>query len=158
MTSNNHAATFSYSSSMKGLFLFGLIFFGCGLIGSIIMLFVIPKMWWVWIPTIIGYYYFTNICLTAWRTRDNFIKVNGEGIALHAKASQIEFVNWKDIVDVKIHKFCKRLTLRDKHDKSIKLEYELDKFSDLLDTIIDNIPQLNAVSISLRKLSASLKR
>ncbi len=162
MTNPNINATFSYSGPMKALFLFGLVFFGGGLVGSIVVLFVIPRvlerLGWFWIFVIIGYCYVTKVCLTAWRERNNFVSVDDKGIAMHSKLSQLEFINWKDIVDVKIHRFSKMLTITDRLNKTMRLEFELHKFSDLLSIIIKHIPQLDTVSASLRKLSISLQR
>jgi hypothetical protein len=162
MTNPNTNATFSYSGPMKALFLVGLVFFGGGLLGSIAGLFweprILERLWWFWPFVIIGYYYFAKVCLTAWRERDNLIKVDGKGIAMHSKYAQLEFINWDEIVNIKVNRFTKRLIITDKLNKTMRLEFELDNFRELLTIIINNTPQLDAVSASLRKLSASLQR
>ena len=161
MTNPNIDATYGYSGPMKGLFLFGIIFFGSGLVGSIAVIFVSPnvleRLGWVWFLVIIGYGYFSKIYITAWLERDNRVRVDDNGIAVHSKSSQLEVIKWADIVDVKIHRFRKRLTITDKFNKKMKLEFEIQNFSMLLKTIIEHIPQLDTVSTSLHKLSRRFK-
>lgn len=162
MTISKVNGTFSYSGPTKVLFLVCLIFFGGGFIGSIAVLLVMPQIFkrlgLFWVFAIIGYYYFAKVCLTAWRERNNFVTVDDRGIALNSRLSQIQYLNWEDIINVKIHRIKRRVTITDKYNKSMRLEFELDEFSDLLNVMIDNIPQLDTTSASLRKLSASLQR
>jgi hypothetical protein len=123
----------------------GLVFFGGGLIVSIIMSFIEPKLiriWWIWIPVIIGYCIFTKMCLDAWKQRNNYVIVNDNSISLHSPENQIEIIKWNEVSEIKENSTLERLIIKDKYQKLVKLEYQLDKMSELLNIITKKIPHL----------------
>jgi len=154
MENHNLTETFHFSKSTRNIILFGLIFFGGGLVLSTVMFFIEPKlvsMWWIWVPVIIGYFFFTKMCLDAWKQRSNYIKVNEHGIALYSPESKIESIKWKDITDVHENNIFERLVLKDKFKKTIKIEYELENITELINILTKSIPQLTNQYSQLEK-------
>jgi len=149
---SNSDLTFNIDKSF--IVIFGLVFFGGGLIVSIIMPFIDPKLlriWWIWIPVIIGYGIFTKMFLDAWRQRKNFVKVDENYISLHSPGNQIEIIKWSDILEIKENNILERLILKDRYQKVIRLEYQLEKMSELLNIVAKKIPHLTKQYSQLRK-------
>lgn len=145
MEESNLDLTFNVEKSMKNMILFGLILFCGGLVVSIVMLFVEPKLmliWWIWLPVIVGYCLFTKMFLDVWKQRNNYVKVNDNAISLHSPENQIELIEWKDIVQIKENNYFERLILKDKSNRIIKLEYELENITELLRILAEKIPHL----------------
>jgi hypothetical protein len=154
MENHNLTETFLFSKSTRNIILFGLIFFGGGLVLSTVMFFIEPKlvsMWWIWVPVIIGYFFFTKMCLDAWKQRGNFIKLNDVEIALYSPESKIESINWEDITDVKENNILERLVLTDKSKKTINIEYQLENITELINILTKRIPQLTNQYSQLEK-------
>jgi len=141
------------ATSMKGLLVLALLFFGGGFIGSILLLLfvsAIQKIIWIWIPVIIGYGFFTKICINAWQERNNYIKVNDQGIAVYTPYSQKEFIKWEDISRIRENNIFERLIIADKQNKQIKIEYELENLTKLLNILLKNISHLTEKYSSIK--------
>jgi hypothetical protein len=145
---------FKVASSMKGLMGFGLFFFGAGLILSILLPFFEPaliKMWLIWIPVIIGYFFFLRIFIKAWQKRNSYITVNEKGIAESSPGSLKEFIKWEDILTIRENSIFERLTITDKNGKQIKVEYELENLTSFINILIRKIPHLTNKFTSITK-------
>ncbi len=154
MELNNSELTFKVDKSFKGIILFGLVFFSVGLIASIIIPFIEPKLlsiWWIWIPVIIGYCIFVKMSIDIWRQRNNYVRVTDNSITLHSPENQIEIIKWNEILEISEHNILGRFTIKDKFHKVIRLEYQLENMSELLNIVANKIPHLNKNYSQLRK-------
>ena len=145
MATQEFSETFRISGSMKGLMLFGLLFFGGGLLLSIALPFFMPEIFkiiWIWVPVIIGYCLIVKLFLKAWQERDDYITATNKGIALYSPETQKEFIKWGEISEIKENNIFERLILFGKNNKIIKIEYELTDLNNLLNILINNIPHL----------------
>ena len=154
MNQGNLDSTFNIDKSFKSIIIIGCLFFGGGLISSIILPFIVPnisRIWWIWIPVILGYAIFTKMFIDAWKQRSNYIKVNEDEIALYSPESKIESIKWKNITDVKENNILERLVLKDNFKKTIKIEYQLEKITELVNILTKSIPQLTNQYSQLKK-------
>jgi hypothetical protein len=86
------------------MIILGMLFFGCGLIASVVIPFIEPRLigiWWIWLPVILGYGILAKMCLDAWRQRNNYVKVNEHSISLHSPENQIEKIQWSEISEIR---------------------------------------------------------
>ncbi|BBO66619.1 hypothetical protein DSCA_05490 [Desulfosarcina alkanivorans] len=145
--------TFKMSSSMRGLIIVGLLLFGIGLVASIVIPIFDKRIFnilWIWIPIIIGYVFFLKLFITAWKQRNNYIATNNDGISLCSPESQLEFIRWSDIDRFKENNIFERLTVIDRFEKHINVEYELENLNKFLSILIANIAHLKEKYSSLK--------
>ncbi len=156
MPNKNLRETFHLSKSFIKIVIFSIILFGVGLIASIIMPVVEPKLlsiWWLWVPIIIGYCILTKLCFSIWRQRHNHIKIDNDSIALYSYHTKIESIKWNDISEVKENNFFGRFILKDKNNKIINLEYQLENINKLIDILIIKIPNLTNKYCKIERFS-----
>jgi hypothetical protein len=137
--------TFKMSSSMKGLIVVGLLLFGIGFVASIVIPIFDKRIFyilWIWVPVIIGYLFFLKLFITAWKQRNNYIATSNDGISLCSPESQLEFIKWSDIDRFKENNIFERLTVIDRFEKHINVEYELENLNKFLSILIANIAHL----------------
>lgn len=146
---------YEINKSIKGIMTFGLAFFSLGLLGSIIMCFVEPRLmlelWWIWIPVIIGYLIFVKVIYSAWKERNHFITMDDNSINVNSEEGQIESLKWSEIMQIKESLISKRITLIGKYHKIVKLEYQLENFHELIINIIDRMEYLKESLSKYRK-------
>ena len=153
MDKSRFTEIFKMSSSMKGIIVLGLFLFGAGLLTSIVLpLFDrrIVKILWIWVPVIIGYFFLLSLFFKAWKQRNNYIATSDDGVFLCSPDSQIEFIKWDDIDHFKENNIFERLTIIDRCNKQIRVEYELQNLNRFLNILIDNISHLKAKYSSLK--------
>lgn len=145
---------YNIDKSFKSIILLGLVFFGGGLVLSIIMPFVEPELiriWWIWGPVILVYIIFTKMFIDAWNQRNNYVRLNNDSIALHSPEILLETLKWSEIKEIKENSIFERLILKDKFDKAVRLEYQLENMSELLNIVFKNVPHLTKQYSLLRK-------
>ncbi len=161
MNETNTEKRYELHGSLRSLLSFGLFFFSIGLVGSIVLIFKLPGLlveaWWIFIPVIIGYIIYVKIIYSAWKERNNFITIDEDSITLHNIQSKVEVLNWSDIVQIKENHFLKSITIYGKHHKSIKVEYQLQNFNELLQYIIEKTPQLKTIFLKYEKFHKGFK-
>ena len=153
MNNDNVNLIFKIDGSFKGTIVFGLLFFGGGLILSLILPFYVPnfsRIWWIWIPIIIGYFILTKISIDAWMHRNDFVELDDRSISINSKKNRIVVLKWNEITEVEEHNILGRFTVTDRNHNTIRLEYQLEKISELLRKIYENIPNLKARFSKLR--------
>jgi hypothetical protein len=137
---------FELSGAIKGEITFGFIIFSIGFVGSIIMCFVDPilmlKLWWMWIPVIIGYSIFVKMFFSAWKERKYFITIDESAIAVNSDDKQLDKLEWSDVIQIKESHLGKRIILFGKYDQLIKLEYQLENFHELILYAIERMDHL----------------
>ncbi len=149
--------TFQFSRSTKGIVLFGLILFTLGLFGSVALLFyVAKKILWVWILVILGYIFFTVVFVRIWRTRNNVITVEHAGIGIHGPNSPNRFIRWEDISELTEHNILGKLSVKNRNDEGITIDYGVSRMNLLLTSLINHIPRLVAGYALLNRFHRTL--
>lgn len=159
MDQKNSDLVYNIDKSFKGIILLGLVLFGGGLVLSILLPFVEPKLiriWWIWVPVIAGYCIFTKIFIDTWKQLKNYVKLNDYSISLHSPNSLLETIKWTEIKEIKENGILERLILQDKFGKAVRLEYQLENMSELLNIVFKKIPHLAKHYSQLRKFRRSI--
>jgi hypothetical protein len=138
--------TFNMDESFNSIIIVGFLFFGGGLLLSILVPFIVPDMiiriWWIWIPVIAGYIVFTKMCFNAWRIRNNYVKLDDDTISLHSPENQIEILKWDEIAEIKENNIIERLTLYGPFNKAMNLEYQIKNITELFKILSSKVPHL----------------
>lgn len=90
------------------------------------------------------YCFFLKIFIKAWRERNHYITVSEKGIADNSPDTQKEFIKWEDISKIRENNIFERLTITDKNNKQIKVEYELENLTNFLNILTKNISHLTS--------------
>ena len=155
MDQDNLNRIFKMDKSFNSIFILGLIFFGGGLLISIVLPFFLPvlieELWWMWIPVIVGYIIFTKMFLEAWYSRKNYIKLNDYSISLHSPDRQIGVLKWTEIEKIEENSVFERLILYGPFKKKLNLEYQMENISELFSIIFLKVPQLTNRYSKLRE-------
>lgn len=145
MNQNNIQSKFCFHPSFIVNIVIGIVFFGVGFIVALLLPLFYSKalvIWQFWLFIVIGYLVVFLLFFFAWKHRNDYITIDDDAIHLYLKSDRIISLKWHEIIAVKEHNFLKRLTLRDKNNNLLKIEYQIENLKSLLNIIINNISHL----------------